>query len=270
MDNFSNVYHDFYDNQVSEYTHEQQRQLGFREPLPRFTVEIVGVWETVGFQKAWMGKDSGERLELRNTTLHDDVKYAFHALALDEERTAFQPTLWHTPKISGDQELLQVWFCGAHTDVGGGKEDPRLSNIPLAWMIAHCMKHNQLSFDIDEYLFHHPPLVKEKNDIPWATSLGKVNHNSISRTVQGWIGGTSSRTPLQYKPNGSEVNITNEVIHESVKDRKLNDWRCPPLRAQDDKSWILTDGQEIFRLEAIEAEKYMKGRIRTVHVDQQD
>lgn len=270
MDNFTNVYHDFYNNQIQEYTSEQRQQLGFRDALPKFAVEIIGVWDTVGFQKLWLGKESGEKLELRDTTLHENVKYAFHALALDEERTAFQPTLWHTPKINEDQELLQVWFSGAHGDVGGGKEDPRLSNITLAWMIAHCMKHDQLSFDIDEYLFHHPPLAKESDNIPWATVLGKIDHSSLSRTLQGWVGGTSHRTPLGYKPLGLDVNITNEVIHESVKDRKLADWPCVSLRVRDENSWILVDGQEIFRLDALDTEKSMKGRIRTVHVYEQD
>ncbi|KAJ5156229.1 hypothetical protein N7492_009032 [Penicillium capsulatum] len=246
MDNFSNVYQDFYNNKIPGYTPDQRQRLGFHDTLPKFTVEIIGAWDTVAFQKGWLGKDSGERLELRDTTLHENVKHAYHALALDEERTALQPILWHTPKINEDQELLQAWFAGTHGD------------------------HEQLSFDIDDYLFDSPALVKEKDDIPWATLLGKIDPNSPSSGLQGWLGGTSKRTPLGYRPVGLDVNITNEVIHESVKDRRLVEWPCPSIRAQDESSWILVDGQEIFQLDALDVEKYMKGRIRTVHVYEPD
>ncbi|RHZ66771.1 T6SS phospholipase effector Tle1-like catalytic domain-containing protein [Aspergillus thermomutatus] len=271
MDNFALVYDDFYNHQITGYTPEKRKRMGFRDPLPRFTVEIIGVWDTVGFQKAWLGRDSGEKLELRNTVLHENVRCAFHALSLDEERTAFQPTLWHIPHKNEGQELLQVWFSGVHTDVGGGGENPRLSNITLAWMIAQCLKHGQLSFDIDEYLFDDPPLAQESETTPWATSLGKVNHSSLTRTLQGGLGGTSTRTPLGYNLVGKESDITNEVVHESVRDRNLAKWPCAALKGRHDgKSWDLASGKQIFEVPALPTEKYMKGRIRTVHVTEED
>ncbi|RLL95609.1 hypothetical protein CFD26_104836 [Aspergillus turcosus] len=271
MDNFAIVYDDFYTQKKDQYTEEERERMGFRDRLPRFTVEIIGVWDTVGFQKAWLGRDSGEKLELRNTLLHKNVRYAFHALSLDEERTAFQPIVWHLPHKNEGQEMLQVWFSGEHTDVGGGGENPRLSNITLAWMIAQCMKHGQLSFDIDEYLFDKPPLAQESEMTPWATSLGKVNHWSIVRTLEGKLGGTSTRRPLGYKPAGQESDITNEFIHESVRDRNLAKWPCPALKGpRDEQSWNLASGKQIFELPALQMEKYMKGRIRTVHVTEED
>jgi hypothetical protein len=42
-----------------------------------------------------------------------DVKHAYHALALDERRKAFRPTLWYIPKALENEknkpELKQVW-----------------------------------------------------------------------------------------------------------------------------------------------------------------
>ncbi|GFF42746.1 uncharacterized protein YEL023C [Aspergillus udagawae] len=271
MDNFALVYDDFYNQKIDGYSAEQRKRMGFRDPLPRFTVEIIGVWDTVGFQKAWLGRDSGEKLELRNTVLHENVRCAFHALSLDEERTTFQPIVWHIPHKNEGQELLQVWFSGVHTDVGGGDQNPRLSNITLAWMLAQCMKHGQLSFDIDYYLFDDPPLAEESEMTPWATSLGKVNHWSISRTLQGMLGGTSTRRPMGYNPVGHESDITNEFIHESVRDRDLAKWRCAALKGRhDEKSWNLASGKQISEFTALQMEKYMKGRIRTVHVNEED
>ncbi|RDW92717.1 T6SS phospholipase effector Tle1-like catalytic domain-containing protein [Aspergillus mulundensis] len=279
MDNFSNVYKDFYDKKIAGYTDEERRKLGFRPPLPRFTVELIGVWDTVAFHKPWLGKWYGEQLEFRNTQLSREVKYAYHALALDEERTAYQPTLWSEPDNPDGQEMLQVWFSGVHTDVGGGGDDPRLSNIALAWMIAQCTKHNQLAFDIEEYLFDHPPREIEA-DTTWATKLGKVPHGSFTRTLEGLLGGKSVRTPLAYAQAGSEKRPTHELIHVSIKDRALSvapagavRWASPVIRGQQAgaaRTWKLENGRELVEDAPLDAEYFMKGRIRTVHVDKAD
>ncbi|KAL4866224.1 hypothetical protein BDV12DRAFT_138295 [Aspergillus spectabilis] len=278
MDNFSNVYDDFYEKQLESYSEQKRRQLGFRPPLPRFTVEVIGVWDTVAFHKPWLGRWFGEQLEFRNTLLSREVRYAYHALALDEERTAYQPTLWHLPKDSDGQELLQVWFSGVHTDIGGGGKDPRLANIALAWMIAQCSKHHQLSFDIEEYLFDHPPPTIQTENAPWATVLGPTPHGGLARTVEGLIGGTSTRTPLAYDQEGSKHRPTNEFIHTSIKDRILSgkvpggvQWISTVVRGQQDsRTWDLENGNELVQDAPLELEYFMKGRIRTVHVDEED
>lgn len=287
MDNFSIVYKDFYNDQFVNYSEDRRQQLRFRPPLPRFTVEIIGVWDTVAFHKSWLGERFGEKLEFRNTILSTDVKCAFHALSLDEERTAYQPTLWHIPQENEGQELLQVWFSGVHTDVGGGAEDPRLSNISLAWMIAQCTKNKQLSVDIDYYLFDDPPRPREADTVPWATNLGKNSAWSIIGFLTSTFLGTSKRIPLAYRPTDNGLHITNEMIHESINDCNCAGqspesipWPCAPLRARRDAdTWVLTDGHEI-HLHQLGAshddpslddpEKYMKGRIRTVHADRED
>ncbi|KAI2895398.1 hypothetical protein CBS11852_4748 [Aspergillus niger] len=282
MDNFATVYDDFYNRKLPVYNEDDRRQLGFRDPLPRFTVEIVGVWDTVGFYKPWLfGHWSGEKLEFRNTLLSRKVKYAFHALALDEERTAYQPTLWHLPENAKGQELLQVWFSGVHTDVGGGGHDPRLANITLAWMIAQCTKHNQLSFDIEDYLFDRPPRPLKTDTAPWATALGKTSTGSFARTVKTILGGKSKRTPLQYRQVGDgDPQPTNEMIHVSIVDRVLSGngnmaravpWPSLVIRnPTPDQEWVLDGGGRLMQMPALRQELFMKGRIRTVHVDEID
>ena len=42
--------------------------------------------------------------------------------------------------------LLQVWFAGAHADVGGGYPDDGLSYVPLCWMIEEAKKQG-LAFE---------------------------------------------------------------------------------------------------------------------------
>ncbi|WP_095590170.1 DUF2235 domain-containing protein [Actibacterium ureilyticum] len=107
----------------------------------RVTVEMVGVWDTVkalGIRLPLFWMLTEPRHAFHNHALSDVVRHGYHALALDETRAAFRPLLWRCPPDwTGRAE--QVWFRGAHGDVGGqlgGYEPARpLANIPLVWML---------------------------------------------------------------------------------------------------------------------------------------
>ncbi|EED18639.1 conserved hypothetical protein [Talaromyces stipitatus ATCC 10500] len=295
MDNFPIIYHDYYKKKRLSYDDDEdmRRKLGFRDKLPRFTIRVIGVFDTVGFHDfRFTSKIFGEKFELPNTILSPDVRYAFHALALDERRKAFEPTLWHTPQRVPDQELLQVWFSGAHADVGGGAEDPRLSDIALAWMIAHASKDKQLDFDLT-YLFHDPAAevsseqLRESALRPWTTSLGQEDHWKFTQYVEALVFGKGNRTPLLYVDGNDQVGYTNEWIHESVKDRRLNKFseKGPALDAKvwpskviarriggehGEREWMLKDGQIIREVGATPTELFLKGRIRKVRAIQVD
>ncbi|MDQ3996849.1 MAG: DUF2235 domain-containing protein, partial [Gemmatimonadota bacterium] len=87
-----------------------------------------------------------------DVTLSAYVDYAFHALALDEQREAFKPTLWvqqpHA-KAAG-QVLEQVWFTGVHSDVGGGyaASERGLANVTLRWMVNRVTDTCGLEVDL--------------------------------------------------------------------------------------------------------------------------
>jgi hypothetical protein len=77
------------------------------------------------------------------TAIHN----AFQALALDEHRGPFQPTLWHLPSGKKTTRLEQCWFPGVHINIGGGSDDQikggrgdreQIATITLAWMIDRC------------------------------------------------------------------------------------------------------------------------------------
>ena len=120
-------------------------------------IHFIGVWETVGSlgipdTASWFPY-ARARYRFHDTELSRIVKYAYQALALDEHRADFAPALWTrnpytlqpgetlTSKKSGQIEIEQRWFIGAHGDVGGGNEtdgagrkpDP-LPDLPLAWL----------------------------------------------------------------------------------------------------------------------------------------
>jgi hypothetical protein len=66
--------------------------------------------------------------------LSPSVQTARHAVALDEMRASFQPTLW----TDAGPDTGQVWFPGVHCDVGGGYRESGLSDGALAWMIEEA------------------------------------------------------------------------------------------------------------------------------------
>ena len=281
LDNFSTVYNDYYKYKKLSYDEETRQQLGFRPPLARFTIQVIGVFDTVGFHDSRINAALfGEKFELPNTTLSPEVRYAFHALALDETRHAFSPTLWHCPAKVDDQELLQVWFSGGHGDIGGGDTDPRLSNITLAWMISNCTKDNQLEFDLD-YFMDNPAPPLEPASTPWATSHGRNETWQLMQYFEALFFGASNRTPLKYTDENSDAFYTNEKIHESVNDRNIfksaNElarsvsWPSKVInRKVRDDVWLLKDKFEISEAKASELERALKGRIRTVHALQID
>ena len=117
------------------------RRLVRRLCHPDVAIEMVGVWDTVkalGLQLPVLWKFTEVPHRFHNHHLGRSIRRGFHALALDETRTVFEPVLWDCPP-GWDGHVEQLWFRGAHGDVGGqigGFHPARpLANIPLVWML---------------------------------------------------------------------------------------------------------------------------------------
>ncbi len=50
--------------------------------------------------------------------------------------------------------MEQVWFCGMHTDVGGGYKEQELSDIPLKWLMDEAVKKGLLIYPKHEVNMH--------------------------------------------------------------------------------------------------------------------
>ena len=61
---------------------------------------------------------------------------------------------WVTSKPEDRPGVEQVWFAGAHSNVGGGYKESGLSDLALLWMIARVAKLTGLEFD-DDYIKEH-------------------------------------------------------------------------------------------------------------------
>jgi uncharacterized protein (DUF2235 family) len=119
-------------------------------------IRCIGVWDTVGSYGIPAGIGLGALSRIFTAWLlrgfHDTeigacIEIGLHAVAVDERRRPFAPTVWTIPRgkhPAGDVE--QVWFVGAHTNIGGGYLDARLSDIPLIWMMAQVSEIGNSKF----------------------------------------------------------------------------------------------------------------------------
>lgn len=161
-----------------------------------------------------------------DTALDNHVEYAFQALALDERRSPYVPCLWNKQPGSTTQ-LVQCWFPGVHSNVGGSYPDNGIGEITLAWMMSK----------LSPFLEFEPgfiKLIREENEeflrqsngtnyLGWAE--GKIVD---SAAFPKGILGLTVRTPGQYHQTdlatgraiASQPKLhTNERIHASVRAR---------------------------------------------------
>jgi len=179
----------------------------FREPHAReVRVRFLGVWDTVGALGIPVdllpGLDS-ERYAFHDTTISRIIDNACQALAIDERRKAFAPTIWQTR--AGRSRTEQAWFSGGHSDVGGGQHQAGLSHISLRWMAEQA---ERCGLAIDHRLL----------DTITSSNAEEVVHNSIALPMRAL--GTAER-PIGQRNS-------DETLHPSAEQRYLRDPRYRP------------------------------------------
>lgn len=208
---------------ISDAEKRQQRATAFVEthnPLMTARIRFLGCFDTVAaLGLSWKSVDvllnllPGFRHSFHNFKLSPSVENAYQALAIDDERKTFHPILWDSEKLSY-QKVKQVWFCGMHTDVGGGYSERQLSDISLHWMMTKAKRYGLIF-----YLEPYPPITGDIHGF-MHNSRGNWLSKLYRKQVRYW---DSSR---QDKP----------VIHHTVLQRKKNkdNTKQPPYQ-----SWIL-------------------------------
>ena len=126
--------------------------IALEQLVPNVPVDTVAVWDTVGSLGIPVhgGKDANriDVFKFADLVLSSRVSAGFHAVAIDEQRADFAPTLWE-PRDG----VVQRWFCGAHSDVGGGGAPSNFfSNSSLRWMIARLTSRGVLFAAADAQL----------------------------------------------------------------------------------------------------------------------
>jgi hypothetical protein len=117
------------------------------------SIDCVGLFDTVGALGVPLNlfrRFNRQRYEFHDVDLASITKVNLHALATDEHRLPFQASVWRRSKFKDFSSITeQVWFAGAHADIGGGyfRSDQRstyrnkLDDITLDWMLKRLLKH---------------------------------------------------------------------------------------------------------------------------------
>jgi uncharacterized protein (DUF2235 family) len=117
-------------------------------PLPCPPIKFIGVWDTVGALGApgIIGQlFNRKRYQYHDVTLNPTILNAYQALAIDECRKPFAPSVWIRPD-AWTGTLEQAWFAGVHCNVGGGEHRDGLANEALHWIVEKAEALG-LSFD---------------------------------------------------------------------------------------------------------------------------
>lgn len=187
--------------------------------VPVGHISAVAVWDTVGalgIPEYYKDKRM-DLFKFADNVLNQKVHYGFHAVALDEQREDFTPSLWKRR-----ENVVQMVFPGAHSDVGGGysteNNESGLSDITLQWM-AENLKSIGVSINTPLYLPFNPD-VRGVAHKPWLeepfNKLGVrvrnfkgaavLGHDAIALRMSGGpVKNAPFESPQQYKPSNWSV-----------------------------------------------------------------
>ncbi|CAA2160902.1 hypothetical protein MBRA_06057 [Methylobacterium brachiatum] len=185
------------------------------------TIKFLGVWDTVGslgIPGTLLADANKKAFAFHDTSPCSIVKTAVQALAIDEHRHNFIPTYW-TGTAPASSSVQQVWFAGAHADVGGGYNTRTLADIPLVWMARKaeaaglaidwdCLPKGQLdagapAHDSSSGLFaldHFRPTLRRIGERPCEAAFNESLY-------------------VAQDENGRPVQAINQAVHRSVIDR---------------------------------------------------
>jgi uncharacterized protein (DUF2235 family) len=194
--------------------------LKFSQAVP---IRFIAVFDTVGALGVpfpVIRRLKGSAYPFLNTGLRQNNEFAFHALAVDEHRKAFRPTLWTNEGATGAkprpiERTEQRWFVGAHANVGGGYFDDPLAQLPFKWLESNAATLGLTFKDgfAAEQNAATAPISDSYSTFMWGLyrlfTLGRVYHRPIG---------------VPPKDEGEGVSNINETIDVSVFDR----WRADP------------------------------------------
>ena len=190
--------------------------------IPDVPIKAIGVWDTVGAMgiPRYAADGRFDLLHFVDNALSDKVELGFHAMSIDERRQDFPVSKWNER-----QGIEQVWFVGAHADVGGGYAvgESRLSDSALCWMTEKLARAGVRFASVQAY-------------VPSPDSVGISIH-------EPW-----TKKPFAKLPQQPRAPAITDTFHESFVRRWKADkkWTLPGLtaleQAQIDRLKVDRDG----------------------------
>jgi uncharacterized protein (DUF2235 family) len=191
-------------------------------------ITFLGVWDTVSSvgmynfnQKYPFSYDNPSVGQVR------------HAVSLDERRAGFRSNIFKddaTPLPNKRARVMNVWFAGVHSDIGGGYpwEESALAMVPFRWMVREAAAAG-LDIDGDQ-------LTKLLKGCP-PNALGQI-HESLKGAWHlmellparrfDW---TTQKSEWRWQPWKPRTMLPGAILHESVLQRvECSDYRpkCLP------------------------------------------
>ena len=189
------------------------------------TPYFIGVWDTVGSLGHFYGK------RFFDAKLRGNIKFAYHAISIDEKRKKFPVNRWdETKERPPEQTIEQVWFPGVHSDVGGWYPEKGLSDSALKWMLLKAKAagiHLHDGWDSKKRIDPNPTHEKSQHEsregfyrLWWKVQRkipeNSLIHHSVFDRMNAGIGYNPSNLPKAYstvqedgeiaaseKPNGA-------------------------------------------------------------------
>lgn len=128
------------DQQTEKNKKDENYMEAFKKTFCRDEVHVhfLGLFDCVNSVGQFDLPFSSTSFQQIPTRVAENVR---HAVAIDERRIKFKPALFHQDGHElDDEQVKEVWFAGAHGDIGGGwplvgEQTRTLSNLPLKWMM---------------------------------------------------------------------------------------------------------------------------------------
>lgn len=191
-------------------------------------IKMVGVWDTVGALGIPVGSFEGVSTSTfgwMHTGLREPIQNAYHAVAVDELRKKFAPTLWTIKNTTRNKRTLgsveQRWFPGAHANVGGGYFSDLLAQRPLRWIMSKAeilgLEFRRIPEQLDDV---HEAVISD-------------SHGEFLSGIYRWVSPRFSRTigGGRVLVDGLESRNLFETIDRSVFERmrKNGSYRPPNI-----------------------------------------
>jgi uncharacterized protein (DUF2235 family) len=223
-------------DQEAKLRHDREVEVirrSFTRPCP---VAFLGPWDTVGSVGLYNWNQS-----FAYTFENESVSIVRHAVALDERRAAFRSNVFKAdstplPLQKDRPRVMNVWFPGVHSDIGGGYPWPDETDLPMIsfqWMVreAEAAGFQVELAKLQALLAQCPPnpcgtIHKSLKDGWWALEYLPARRYDWERKKTIW----------RYQPNKPRRMLQSPFLHQSVLTRMaaIREYRPPsiPLHQQ--------------------------------------
>ena len=184
--------------------------------LPGVEIRFAGIFDLV----AQFGVPGRHVNAGHTVSLPDNVKICRHAMAMDETRALFPLTRLCDKDGSHDDRLVELWFRGVHSDIGGGNGNRGLNWIALNWMFQNAVRAG----------------------VPIAPEA--IQKNLLDRELTAQIGDHKLDLEVERRYFANDSLHSSVVLGPGIGGRPHNDPRFVLARIDDDGK-LVADSQRI-------------------------